>query len=126
MSDPYESSDTDTIYRGAKTPVSSALCEFDRCPMEPSFKRYVDKKIAENQKSEVNFWMKIAGAILPFIVSGFIWLNGLEDRVIAVEYQQSEITQLKNDVRELKDEVIGLRIQIERILARLEREENGN
>ena len=128
--DPFASTD-----RYERTP--SRECQLPNCSYnEASIKRWTEGKIAQSQKSEINFWMKIGAAVLPFVVAFFTWIKSVEEesiqrdaemkeRVIQVEYQQSEITQLKNDVRELKEEVIGLRIQIERILARLEREENG-
>lgn len=118
MSPPRQDQTTDKIFRPKQMPpCGNVECDYD----ENAIKRWCEQKIAASTKSETSFWIKLGMFIVPFIISFFVWVSGLDKRVSLVESKQSEITELKEQVREMKEELVNLRIQIERILSRLER-----
>lgn len=89
----------------------SNACSFD----ETSIKRLIENKIATLQRSEISFWLKFIMFITPFFVSFFVWISLLEKRVSITELKQSEITEIKQAIKDVQTEILNLKIQLERI-----------
>lgn len=111
-----EGSDTTKIVK-KDCPDPSRVCSYDK----EGLKRWVENKISNTQKSEMSLWLKIGGALLPFVVGGLLWFVNIDKRVTKMEYQQSEITQIKHDVKLMAREMVKLRIEIEKIKNKLDK-----
>lgn len=114
---PSEDKSTDRIV--AKTPRPGSgldICGNYPCPYDDAqIKRWVEQKLSSSQKSELSFWWKAGMFIVPFLVSFFIWISNVDKRVTIVELRQSEISEIKQAVKDIQVELINLRIQIDRI-----------
>lgn len=114
MSHDISKETTEALVR--KPRAQQALCEFDKCPYdEQGFKRWVENKISETKEKQSTLWFKILAPLLAVTIAIFGWARNLEGRVQVVEIKQSEITEIKTDLKSIQEELVRLRIELTRL-----------
>ena len=84
------------------------------CPAigQSDIKLLIDHKIKEASKNGVD-WLRLSLAALPFLVAFGVYCANLNTRLAVVELRQSEITEIKQDIKQLRQEITNLTIAIQ-------------
>jgi hypothetical protein len=97
----------------ASTDVIVNKSKSHECSLDVNgLKIMVDRKIKENNRNGID-WFRLSLAAAPFVIGFFLYLSTVNTRLTVIELKQNEITEIKSDLKELRNEIINLRLTIE-------------
>ncbi len=111
--------ETTEILKKKRCPEPQRKCNYD----EHAIKRWVETKMKEDGQSELQFWMKLLGTILPFVIGFVVWVNGINSQVQEIKIRQDVIFEIKEDLKVISKEIVSLRIDLEKIKNKLQETE---
>lgn len=50
--------------------------------------------------------------IAPIAISFFVWIASLDKRLTIVEEKQSIIVEMRDDIKKMREELVGIKIQL--------------
>lgn len=96
--------ETTKIAKGAK---------HENCPFnEAEIKNYVERKLDERDQRRWDNLKWIIGTTAAFFLTFAAWIYTLGNRVSVLEVKQSSIVEMRQDIKDMKEEIVKLRIEL--------------
>jgi hypothetical protein len=77
--------------------------------------RYIDRKISDVKQKPYDTYLKISFFVVPMLVTFFIYVSSLERRIAILENNSIIVKELRDDIKGIRQELQEIRERITKL-----------